>query len=174
MTANKTTKAALISLLTLSGALATRLPANLEPFDKEQVCIGSAEVTLRGQPDKAMTKVAQDRLNSLGASLGLGQPGQSYTACPAWLHFYAEAGNDGNGKFVYYATLSLVTPGLQTKALENLKSESFDYDGGFKYVTLWDRTHAGTAFDAGNLSFRIGAEVVSQMGDFGDDWKKTH
>ena len=164
---------AALALTALSAASAAHSPANLEPFGTEQVCVGRAEVLLRGQPNAAMTKVAQDRLASLGASLGLGK-GQSYTNCPAWLTFRAEAGNDGNGRFVYHAVLSLVTPGLQTKALENLKSERFDYDGGFEYVTLWDRVHAGTAASADNLSFAIGAEVVSHMGDFSADWKKTH
>lgn len=164
---------AALALTALSVAVAARSPANLEPFGTEQVCVGRAEVLLRGEPNAAMTKVAQDRLNSLGTSLGLGK-GQTYTDCPAWLSFRAEAGNDGNGRFVYHAVLSLVTPGLQTRALENLKSESFDYDGGFEYVTLWDRVHAGTAASADTLSFAIGAEVVSHMGDFGTDWKKTH
>ncbi|GBF06764.1 hypothetical protein DAERI_100127 [Deinococcus aerius] len=162
-----------LALAALSIAAAARSPANLEPFGKEQVCVGRAEVLLRGQPDQAMTKVAQDKLNGLAAALGLGQ-GQNYTTCPAWLAFRAEAGGDGGGRLVYHATLSLVTPGLQTKALENLRSESFEYGGGFEYVTLWDRTHASIAFDAGNLSFRLGAEVVSQMGDFSADWQKTH
>lgn len=164
---------AVLALAALSGASAARSPANLEPFAPEQVCVGRAEVLLGGQPNAAMTKVAQDRLNALGASLGLGR-GQNYTDCPAWLSFRAEAGNDGNGRFVYHAVLSLVTPGLQTKALENLKSESFDYDGGFEYVTLWDRVHAGAIAGQDSLSFAIGAEVVSHMGDFGADWKKTH
>ncbi|BDP44462.1 hypothetical protein DAETH_44310 (plasmid) [Deinococcus aetherius] len=165
---------ATLALAALSGAFAARSPSNLEPFGKEQVCVGRAEVLLRGQPDKALTKVAQDRLDRLGASLGLGKAGQNYTSCPAWLSFRAEAGNDGNGKLVYHATLSLVTPKVQTKAIENLRSEAFDYDGGFEYVSLWDRTHASIAFDVENLSFRVGAEVVSQMDDFGTDWKKTH
>ncbi|WP_157465421.1 hypothetical protein [Deinococcus apachensis] len=164
---------AVLTLTALSAASAARSPANLEPFGAEQVCIGRAEVLLKGQPNAAMTKVAQDKLNSLGASLGLGK-GQTYTDCPAWLTFRAEAGNDGNGRFVYHAVLSLVTPKLQTKALENLKSESFDYDGGFEYVTLWDRMHAGAITGQDSLSFALGAEVVSQMGDFGTDWKKTH
>ncbi|WP_146237228.1 hypothetical protein [Deinococcus yavapaiensis] len=160
-----------LALPALSVAFAARIPANLEPFAAQQVCIGRAEVLLKGELNAAMTKVAQDRLDALGASLKLGK---DYTSCPAWLTFHAEAGNDGNGRFVYQGVLSLVAPKLQTKALESLRHESFDYDGGFEFITLWDRADVGVITGQDSLSFAIGAEVVSHMGDFSVDWKKTH
>ena len=67
-----------------------------------------------------------------------------------------------------------MTPRLQTAALENLRSESFDYDGGFEYVTLWSAAGFNTAASLDNLGFKLRAEVVSQMGDFSADWKQVH
>ncbi len=164
----------ILALATLTPVSAARLPANLEPFGPEQVCVGRAEVELRGQADAKLTQAAQDVFNQLGVSLKLGKSGSSYTACPAWLSFQVKAGNEGSGGLVYAATLSLITPGVQTKALENLQNESFDYDGTFEYVTLWSETGYDTAASVENLKFKLRAEVVSQMDAFSADWKKKH
>lgn len=161
-------------LVALSSASASRLPANLEPFGPEQVCVGRAEVQVRGKADANLTQAAQDVLKQLGTSLKLGAAGGSYTACPAWLYFQVNAGNEGGGGLVYAATLSLVAPGVQTKALENLQNESFDYDGGFEYVTLWSETGYNTAANLENLSFKLRAEVVSQMDAFSASRQKSH
>ncbi|SMB97547.1 hypothetical protein [Deinococcus hopiensis] len=162
-----------LALAVLSGASAARLPTNLKPFEADQVCVGRAEVVVRGKADGKLTQMTQDTLTKLAASMRLNPDGESYTACPAWLSFRVEAGNTADGGLVYSAILSLVTPKVQTKAVENLKSESFDYDGGFEYVTLWSDTGYNTATNLDNLGFKLRAEVVSQMDDFSADWKKV-
>ena len=161
-------------LAALPVASASRLPANLEPFEPRHVCVGRAEVQLRGKADDTLSKAAQDTLGKLASAMKLNPEGASYTTCPAWLYFRVEAGNDADGGLVYAASLSLVTPKVQTKAIENLKSDAFDYDGGFEYVTLWSDTGYNTAANQENLGFKLKAEVVAQMGDFTADWKKTH
>lgn len=164
---------AVLALTVLGSAAAARTPANLEPFDLDQVCVGSAEVTVRGQPDQALTKAAQDLLGKLAGGQKLGTA--AYTGCPAWLHWRVEAGNTGQGTLmVYGATLSLVSPKLETKALGNLKDETFDYDGGFEYVTLWSASGQDIAQGAENLAGRLRARLVDQMGTFAEDWKKAH
>ncbi len=65
-----------------------------------------------------------------------------------------------------------MTPGLQTRTLENLRRGGFNDSGGSEYVTLWDRNCAGTSASLDNLSFALGVEVVSYRGDFGTDWQK--
>ncbi|ULH17566.1 hypothetical protein MF271_21180 (plasmid) [Deinococcus sp. KNUC1210] len=166
--------ASALSLALLSSAVAARLPTNLEPFKTGHVCVGRAEIQVRGKADDKLGQMAQDTLTKLAASLKLNESGESYTACPAWLSFHAESGNDADGKLVYASTLSLVTPKVQAKALGNLKDETFDYDGDFEYVTLWSETGYNTAATLDNLSFKLRADLVAQMGDFSADWKKAH
>lgn len=164
---------AVLALSILSAASAARTPANLEPFDLDQVCVGRAEVLVRGQSDKKLTGAAQELLAKLAAGQKLATT--AYTACPAWLSYRVEVGNTGQDKLmVYGATLSLVTPKLETKALGNLKDETFDYDGGFEYVTLWNMAGQDIAFDAENLAFRLRARLIDLMGTFAEDWKKAH
>ncbi|MFC4453898.1 hypothetical protein [Deinococcus sonorensis] len=163
-----------LALAALSVASATRLPSNLEPFETKHVCVGRAEVQLRGKADDKLGQAAQGIMNQLASSMKLNPDGENYTACPAWLYFKVDAGNNADGGLVYSASLSLVTPKVDTKALGNLKDESFDYDGGFEYVTLWSDTGYNTAASMDNLSFKLRAEVVAQMGDFTADWKKAH
>ncbi|MFC3831634.1 MULTISPECIES: hypothetical protein [Deinococcus] len=165
----------LLAVLALAAGVAgaARLPANLEPFEAEHVCAGRAEVLVRGKTDDALTRNAQETLTKLVASLKLGG-GAAYTDCPAWLSYRAHVTGDGNGNTVYAATLSLITPSLGTSALHNLKDDEFPYDGGFEFVTLWSGLGAGTATGAENLAFRLRAELVSQMDDFGSDWKAKH
>lgn len=155
----------------LSGASAARLPANLEPFSPAQVCVGRADVTLRGKPDTALTKNLQDALTKLAGQQNLGSG--AYTSCPAWLAFRAQV-TEVDGRLIYAATLSLVTPNLGTSALGNLQNEEFEYDGGFEFVNLWSDLGAGAATTAENLAFRLRAELVSQLGSFASDWKSTH
>ncbi|THF68172.1 hypothetical protein E7T06_17720 [Deinococcus sp. Arct2-2] len=162
-----------LALATLASASASRLPANLEPFGPEQVCVGRAEVLVRGQPDKKLTQAAQELLNKTATTQKLSTT--SYTECPAWLSYRVEVANTGQDKLlVYGATLSLVTPKLETKAVGNLKDETFDYDGGFEYVTLWDAGGQDIAFDTENLAFRLRARLLDLMDTFAADWKKTH
>ncbi|MFB9993364.1 hypothetical protein ACFFLM_15455 [Deinococcus oregonensis] len=162
-----------LALAVLTSASASRLPANLEPFGQEQVCVGRAEVIVRGQPDKKLTQAAQELLNKTAAAQKLSAT--SYTDCPAWLSYRVEVGNTGQDKLmVYGATLSLVTPKLETKAVGNLKNETFDYDGGFEYVTLWDAGGQDIAFDAENLTFRLRARLLDLMDSFATDWRKSH
>ncbi|MDB5046131.1 MAG: hypothetical protein JWQ08_2181 [Deinococcus sp.] len=165
---------ALSVLVGLPGAAsASRLPANLEPFGLDQVCVGRAEVQVRGKLDATLTKAAQDLLKQSAAGQKLSSV--AYTECPAWLAWQVEVGNTGQDQLmVYGATLSLVTPKLDTKALGNLKEETFDYDGGFEYVTLWSAAGQDIAFDAQNLAFRLRAQLIDLMGSFATDWKKSH
>lgn len=163
---------ALLSLTALSVSAAARLPANLEPFEAEQVCAGRAEVLVRGKADENLTKNAQETLTKLVQMQHLG--GDTYTDCPAWLSFRAQITSDADGRSVYAATLSLVTPQLATTALHNLKDDEFPYDGGFEFVTLWSDLGAGTASSADNLAFKLRAELVSQVDDFKADWKQKH
>lgn len=163
---------ALLGLTALSVASAARLPPNLEPFKPEHVCAGPAEVLVRGKADAVLTKNAQDTLTKLVGLQKLGSA--TYTDCPAWLSFRAQVVSDADGRLVYAAVLSLVTPKLGTSALNNLKDEEFEYDGGFEFVTLWSDLGTSMAFNAENLAFRLRAELVSQMENFGTDWKHKH
>lgn len=169
----RSTLPAVLALAALSVASAARSPANLEPFATEQVCVGRAEVLVRGQPDGKLTGAAQELLAKLAAGHKLSAT--TYTDCPAWLSYRVEVGNTGQGGLmVYGATLSLVTPRLETRALGNLKDETFDYDGGFEDVTLWSMGGQDIAPDAENLAFRLRARLIDLMDSFGADWKKTH
>lgn len=152
-------------------ANAARLPANLAPFDPNGVCVGRADVQVRGKADAALASAAQEVLKQLAASQKLGAG--DYTSCPAWLFFTVEAGNAANGGLVYAATLSLVAPKVRTSALESLRGESFDYDGGFEFVTLWSETGFDTAADAENLRFKLRAAAVSGMDAFKADWARS-
>lgn len=164
---------AVLALFALESAFAARLPANLEPFTAQQVCVGRAEVLVRGQPDPKLTGAAQELLGKTAAAQKLGT--NAYADCPAWLSYRVEVGHTGHdGLLVYGATLQLVTPRLDTKALGNLKNETFDYDGGFEYVTLWNAQGHDIAFDAQNLAFRLRASLIDLMDTFAADWKKAH
>lgn len=162
---------ALGALTLLPPAGAARLPANLAPFDANGVCVGRADVQVRGKPDAALAAAAQEVLGQLASAQKLG--GADYTSCPAWLVFTAEAGHAAGGGLVYAATLGLVVPKLRTSALESLRHEAFGYDGGFEFVTLWSATGYNTAADAENLRFKLRAEVVAHMDAFRADWARS-
>lgn len=163
---------AVAALAALTTASAARLPVNLEPFNTSQICAGRAEVTLRGRTDDGLTRAAQETLTKLVQTQRLGSG--PYSGCPAWLAYRAQVTSDVDGRLVYAATLSLIAPKLGTTALENLKGEAFEYDGGFDFVTLWSDLGGGTAANAENLAFRLRADLVAQMDAFGVDWKQKH
>lgn len=162
----------LMAALLASVASASRQPVNLEPFAADQVCLGSVNVQVRGQGDARLAESLQGTLRKLGA--GLKFSSAPYVGCPAWITVSAWVKGDGNGRFVYAATLALITPKVETRALGNLKDERFEYDGGLDFVTLWSSTGYNIAATSDDLTFRLTAEVVDQFGVFQHDWRARH